>query len=113
MIKWNLAVKGVRWTHINPLTMKDSFKYNLQRWVNNASKEPRYKAVYCYVMGALFCQYVFSSFEFYASNYVSVFVSEYLSDLGTLPTSLGMADIAGNIDSGICQGLVLNGLVQG
>ena len=43
-------------------------------------------------MGTLFCPPVFSIFEFYARIYTSVLVSEYQSNLGTIQTSLGIAD---------------------
>ena len=45
-------------------------------------------------MKALFCQPEFSIFEFYASNYASVFVFKYQSNLGRMPPSFGVADVA-------------------
>ena len=46
-----------------------------------------------YFMRTLLCKPVFSIFEFYAGNCASVFTFEYLSNLGTMPTSLGVADV--------------------
>ena len=45
------------------------------------------------VMKPLFCQPVFLVLEFYASNYSSVSTFEYQSNLRTMPTSFGVADI--------------------
>ena len=47
-------------------------------------------------MGTLFCQPVFLFLEFYdASNYVSILTFEYQSNLETMPSSSGIADIIG------------------
>ena len=46
-------------------------------------------------MGALFCQPVFSIFEFFDSNYASAFAFEYQPNPGTMPTSLGIANVNG------------------
>ena len=43
-------------------------------------------------MRALFCQPVFSNFEFYASNYASVFAFKYLSNFGN---NANQFDVAG------------------
>ena len=47
------------------------------------------------VMRPLFCQPVFLIFKFYSSNYFSVSIFEYESNLGTMPTSFGVADVTG------------------
>ena len=46
-------------------------------------------------MRALFCQPVFSVFEFYTSKYSSASTLGYQSNLGTMPFSLGIADVPG------------------
>ena len=42
---------------------------------------------------ALFCQPVFSIFEFYTSKYASASTSGYQSNLGTMPFSSGITDV--------------------
>ena len=44
-------------------------------------------------MRALFCQSVFSIFEFYTSKYASASTLGYQSNLGTMPFSSGIADV--------------------
>ena len=57
------------------------------RWVNGGDT--------LYVMRALLCQPIFAIFEFYAHNYNYVSTFECLSNLGTMPTSFGIADVTG------------------
>ena len=44
-------------------------------------------------MRALFCEPVFSIFEFYTSKYASASTLGYQSNLGTMPFSSGIADV--------------------
>ena len=46
-------------------------------------------------MRALFCQAVFSIFEFYTSKYASASALGYHSNLGTMPFSSIIADVPG------------------
>ena len=46
-------------------------------------------------MRALFWKQVFSRFVFYGGSYTFVFAFEHLTNLGTMPISIGIVDVTG------------------